>query len=223
MQRPKAWMAWSSGKDSAWALHVERTSRAVEIVGLLTTITEAFGRASMHGVRESLVEAQAGALGLPLHRVHIPSPCPNEVYDAAMRAALERAGAEGVTQVVFGDIALQDVRAYREERLREVGMEARFPLWMRETVSLAREMVGGGLRAYVTCIDPQKLPRETAGRAYDESLLASLPQGVDPCGENGEFHTFVWDGPMFAGPIDVRVGETVERDGFVFTDLLPGR
>ncbi len=216
-------MAWSSGKDSAWALHAVRQSREVEVVGLLTTITESFGRASMHGVRQSLVEAQAEALGLPLHRVHISSPCPNEAYDAAMRAALKPASAEGVTQVVFGDIALHDVRAYREERLREVGMEARFPLWMRETASLAREMVGGGLRAYVTCIDPQKLPREMAGRAYDESLLASLPESVDPCGENGEFHTFVWDGPMFAGPIDVRVGETVERDGFVFTDLLPGR
>jgi diphthamide synthase (EF-2-diphthine--ammonia ligase) len=142
------------------------------------------------------------------------------VYDAAMRDALGRAGADGVSEVVFGDINLEDVRAYREERMRAVGMAARFPLWMRDTAALAREMVDGGLRAYVTCVDPRSVPRETAGRAYDEALLASLPPGVDPCGENGEFHTFVWDGPMFARPIDVRVGETVERDGFVFCDLL---
>jgi uncharacterized protein (TIGR00290 family) len=213
-------MAWSSGKDSAWALHLLRSSSEVEIAGLLTTITRPFRRASMHGVRETLVEAQAEALGLPLHRVHIPSPCPNDAYDAAMRDALERAGADGVTEVVFGDINLEDVRAYREERMRAVGMAARFPLWMRDTASLAREMMAAGLRAYVTCVDLRLVPRETAGRPYDEALLASLPDGVDPCGENGEFHTFVWDGPMFARPVGVRVGETVERDGFVFCDLL---
>ena len=220
MQHPKAWIAWSSGKDSAWALHVLQQSGDVEIVGLLTTITQAFGRVSMHGVRETLLDAQAEALGLPLHRVHIPTPCTDELYDAAMRAALEQARTEGVTQVVFGDVSLADVRAYREARLREVGMVARFPLWMRDTASLAREMIGGGLRAFLTCIDPRKVPREMAGRAYDETLLASLPEAVDPCGENGEFHTFLWDGPMFATPIDVRLGETVERDGFLFTDLL---
>ncbi|MGB6895422.1 MAG: ATP-binding protein [Dehalococcoidia bacterium] len=221
MQHPKAWIAWSSGKDSAWALHVIQQSGDVEIVGLLTTISEAFGRVSMHGVRETLLDAQAEALRLPLHRVSIPTPCTDEVYDAAMRTALERARADGVTQVVFGDVSLRDVRAYREARLREVGMVARFPLWMRDTASLAQEMIGGGLRAFLTCIDPRKVPREMAGRAYDETLLASLPECIDPCGENGEFHTFVWDGPMFTRPIDVRLGETVERDGFLFSDLLP--
>jgi uncharacterized protein (TIGR00290 family) len=221
MHPPRAWLAWSSGKDSAWALHVARQSGEVEIVGLLTTITQAFGRVSMHGVRETLLDAQAEALGLPLHRVYIPTPCPNEVYDAAMRAALKQARADGVTQVIFGDVSLEDVRAYRETRLREVGMAARFPLWMRDTTSLAREMIGGGLRAFLTCIDPRKVAREMAGRAYDNTLLASLPESVDPCGENGEFHTFVWDGPMFARPIAVRLSETVERDGFLFTDLLP--
>jgi uncharacterized protein (TIGR00290 family) len=221
MPHPKAWLAWSSGKDSAWVLHILRESAEVEIVGLLTTVTEAFGRVSMHGVRETLLEAQAEALGLPLHRVPIPALCTDEAYDAAMRAALQRARADGVTQVVFGDIFLDDVRAYREDRLREVGMVARFPLWMRDTESLARDMIGGGLRALLTCVDPRKVPREMAGRPYDERLLASLPQSVDPCGENGEFHTFLWDGPIFARPVDVRLGETVERDGFVYTDLLP--
>jgi uncharacterized protein (TIGR00290 family) len=221
MPYPKAWLAWSSGKDSAWALHLLRESPEVEVVGLLTTVTEAFGRVSMHGVRETLLEAQAGALRLPLHRVYIPTPCPDEAYDDAMRAALQRALADGVTQVVFGDVSLDDVRAYREDRLREVGMVARFPLWMRDTESLARDMIRGGLRALLTCVDPRKVPREMAGRPYDEPLLASLPDSVDPCGENGEFHTFVWDGPTFAAPVDVRPGETVERDGFLFSDLLP--
>jgi uncharacterized protein (TIGR00290 family) len=221
MPYPKAWLAWSSGKDSAWALHVLQKSPEVEVVGLLTTVTESFRRVSMHGVRETLLEAQAEALDLPLHRVYIPTPCPDEAYDDAMRAALQRARADGVTQVVFGDVSLDDVRAYREDRLREVGMVARFPLWMRDTESLARDMIRGGLRALLTCVDPRKVPREMAGRPYDEPLLASLPDSVDPCGENGEFHTFVWDGPMFAAPVDVRPGETVERDGFLFSDLLP--
>ncbi len=221
MTSPKAWLAWSSGKDSAWALHLARQSGEVEIVGLLTTVTDAFARVSMHGVRETLLDAQADALALPLHRVHIPTPCSNEAYDAAMRAALEHARAEGVTQVVFGDISLADVRAYREARLREVGMAARFPLWMRDSASLARDMIRGGLRALLTCIDPRKLPPDLAGRPFDETLLASLPESIDPCGENGEFHTFVWDAPIFTRPIAVRPGHTVERDGFLFTDLLP--
>lgn len=222
MKHPKAWLAWSSGKDSAWALRLLRQSSDVEIVGLLTTVTEAFGRVSMHGVRETLLEMQAEALGLPLHRVHIPTPCPDEAYDAAMRTALQQARAERVTEVVFGDVSLADVRAYREARLKEVGIVARFPLWMRDTASLAREMIDGGLRALLTCIDPRNVPRDMAGHPYDETLLASLPPSVDPCGENGEFHTFVWDGPIFARPIDVRLGQTVERDGFLFSDLLPG-
>jgi uncharacterized protein (TIGR00290 family) len=215
-------MAWSSGKDAAWALHLTSRSGELEIVGLLTTVTDGFQRVSMHGVRETLLEAQAAALGLPLHRVSIPTPCPDEVYGDLMRASLARATADGVSHVIFGDLFLEDVRAYREARLREAGMTACFPLWLRDTASLAREMIGGGLQALVTCVDPRQAPREIVGRAYDEELLGLLPDSVDPCAENGEFHTFVWDGPMFARPIAVRVGEIVERDGFRFADVLPG-
>lgn len=221
MPRPKAWIAWSSGKDAAWALHLTRQSGELEIVGLLTTVTDGFQRVSMHGVRETLIEAQAAALGLPLHRVAIPTPCPDEVYGDLMRASLAQARADGVSRVIFGDLFLEDVRAYREARLREAGMTPCFPLWLRDTASLAREMIGGGLRALVTCVDPRQAPREIAGRAYDDELLALLPDSVDPCAENGEFHTFVWDGPMFARPIAVRPGDVVERDGFLFADVLP--
>jgi len=219
----RAWMSWSGGKDAAWALHEARRPGEVEIVGLLTTITEPYGRVSMHGVREELVRAQADALGLPLRRVLIPAPCSNETYDERMRAALEEALSEGVACMVIGDVFLEDLRAYREQRLAEVGMGARFPLWGRNTTALAREMIAGGLRATVTCLDPRVVPRELAGHAYDEAFLAALPQGADPCGENGEFHTFASDGPMFRRAVEVTVGETVERDGFVFTDLLGGR
>jgi len=214
-------MAWSSGKDAAWALHLTLQSGEMEIVGLLTTVSEAFGRVSMHGVRETLLEAQAAALGLPLHRVPIPTPCPDEVYGDLMRASLAQAGADGVSHIIFGDIFLEDVRAYREARLREAGMTACFPLWLSDTTALARQMIESGLRAVITCVDPRQAPREIAGRAYDEELLASLPDSVDPCGENGEFHTFAWDGPLFARPIEISAGETVERDGFLFRDLLP--
>ena len=221
MGGPKAWIAWSSGKDAAWALHVVRQTGDIEIIGLLTTITEPFGRVSMHGVREELLAAQTKAVGLPVHRVSIPNPCPQDAYDAAMRRVLQDAKAEGITHVVFGDVFLADVRAYREARLAEAGLAAHFPLWMRDTAALAREMIEGGLHATVTCLDPKKMPRELAGCRFDEALLARLPDGVDPCGENGEFHTFAWDGPMFDKSIEVKVGRTVERDGFVFTDVLP--
>ena len=221
MARPRAWIAWSTGKDSAWALHVARRRDELEVVGMLATVTEDYGRVSMHGVREELLEAQARATGLPLHRVHIPTSCSNEVYEEAMRRAMHVAGAEGVSRVIFGDVFLEGVRTYREERLTEVGMEASFPLWMRDARKLAREMIDGGLRAIVTCLDPRKLPRELAGRSYDEAFLDALPEAADPCGENGEFHTFAWDAPVFDRPIEVRVGETVERGGFVFTDLVP--
>jgi len=216
-------MAWSSGKDAAWALHLTRQSGEMEIVGLLTTVSEAFGRVSMHGVRETLLEAQAAALGLPLHRVFVPTPCPDEVYGVLMRASLAQAAADGVSHIIFGDLFLEDVRAYREARLRDTGMTACFPLWLSDTTALAHQMIEDGLRAVVTCVDPRQAPRDIIGRAYDEELLASLPDSVDPCGENGEFHTFVWDGPMFARPIVVSVGETVERDGFRFADILPGQ
>ncbi len=183
-------------------------------------MSDPFDRVSMHGVREELLEAQADAVGLPLHTVRIPYPCPNETYERAMAAALETAVAEGVRDVVFGDLFLNDVRAYREDRLRPLGFRAHFPLWGRPTGALAREMVRAGVQATICCLDPRKLPRRFAGRRLDDALLDELPPEVDPCGERGEFHTFVSGGPGFARPLAVRTGETVERDGFVFTDLL---
>jgi uncharacterized protein (TIGR00290 family) len=221
MAPQKAIVAWSSGKDSAWALHQARLDPGLEVAGLLTTVTRDFGRVSMHGVREGLLEAQARALGLPLLKVPIPTPCPNEAYEAAMRTALDLARGEGVTRIVFGDLFLEDVRAYRETRLEETGLEGVWPLWKLETRALSRRMVEGGLKATLVCLDPRRLPRHFAGRSYDAELLRDLPEGVDPCAENGEFHTFAWDGPMFSEPVPFRTGETVERDGFVFTDLVP--
>lgn len=223
MAKPKAWAAWSSGKDGAWALHVARERGEVEVTGLLTTVTEDYGRVSMHGVREELLTAQAESVGLALHVVRIPSGCTNEMYQEKMRACMLEAKSEGVSEVIFGDLFLEDVRAYREKNLAEVGMTARFPLWGRDTTEFAREMIAGGARGYVTCLDPKVMPRELAGRPYDEALLSALPEGVDPCAERGEFHTFVWDGPVFSGPVEVELGETVERGGFVFTDVLPRR
>lgn len=220
MTKPKAWMGWSSGKDSAWALQVARRQQELTIVGLLTTVTDAYARVSMHGVREELLQGQAEAAELPLHVVRIPAPCPNEVYEAAMQEALEGAARAGVTHVVFGDLFLEDIRAYRERQLARIGMHAVFPLWRKDTATLARDMTAGGLQAYLVCVDPRRVPKQFAGRAFDEALLADLPADVDPCGENGEFHTFVWDGPMFTRPVAVEVGETLERDGFVFADLL---
>ncbi len=221
MAKLKALLAWSSGKDSAWALHLLQQAGEVEVTGLLTTITGPFDRISMHGVRVELLEAQAASLGLPLHMIRIPHPCSNEAYEAALRSTLEEAQGAGVSAVAHGDIFLQSVRDYREKRLAEIGMEALFPLWGRETRELAGEMVRGGLMAYVTCLDPRHMPREFAGRVFDAEFLADLPQRVDPLGERGEFHTFCFDAPVFFSPIAVERGETVEREGFVFTDLLP--
>jgi len=220
MAAEKAWIAWSSGKDAAWALHTARADGALEVTGMLTTVTRDYARVSMHAVREELLEAQAAASRLPLHKVYIPADCTNADYESAMRAAIETARAEGVTRMIFGDIFLQDVRRYREEKLDGTGIEALFPLWGRDTQELAREMASGGLTAYITCLDPRKIPREFAGRRWDDKLVSQLPACVDPCGENGEFHTFAAAGPMFARPVAVRIGETVERDGFVFTDVL---
>jgi uncharacterized protein (TIGR00290 family) len=219
---PRAWMSWSSGKDSAYALHMARLAGDLEITALLTTVTETFARVSMHGVREELLRAQARATGLPLIEVRIPSPCPNEVYEERMSAVLGGATQGGVETVVFGDLYLADIRAYREGRLASVGMRAAFPLWKKDTRALAREMIASGVRAVLTCIDPRKMPRELAGREFDESLLDDLPDDVDPCGENGEFHTFAYAGPALRQPIAVRVGDIVDRDGFVFADVLPG-
>jgi uncharacterized protein (TIGR00290 family) len=219
--RPRALVAWSSGKDAAYALHEARRAGEVEIVGLLTTVTGPFDRVSMHAVRDVLLEAQAKALGLPLMRVPIPYPCPNDVYEQAMADALAAAAVRGVTHVVFGDLFLADVRAYREAQLARAGFQGVFPLWSRETPSLAREMIAAGLDARITCVDPSRLDRSVAGRRFDLELLDALPPDVDPCGENGEFHTFVAGGPMFRHPVPVRSGVIVERDGFVFADLVP--
>jgi uncharacterized protein (TIGR00290 family) len=215
----KTLLSWSSGKDSAWALHVLRHQAPGSVAALLTTINDAADRVAMHAVRRSLVELQAEAAGLPLWPIRIPSPCPNEAYEAAMRAAMARAHAEEFTHVAFGDLFLEDVRRYREERLAGTGLAPLFPLWNRPTDALARDMIRAGVRATITCVDPRQLDRRFAGRAFDLSLLDDLPAGTDPCGERGEFHTFCHAGPMFDRSIDVTHGETVERDGFVFVDL----
>lgn len=220
MRRPKALVAWSSGKDSAWALHEVRRAGEVEVIGLLTTVTSEFGRVSMHAVRETLLDRQAEAIGLPCRKVRIPWPCANGVYEREMEHALAEARANGITFVVFGDLFLADVRAYREAKMAGSGIEPLFPLWGRDTTRLARDMLTGGLRATLTCVDPRRLDRSFAGRTFDEALLEALPVGVDPCGENGEFHTFVSTGPMFRAPLEVAVGEVVEREGFVFADVL---
>jgi uncharacterized protein (TIGR00290 family) len=220
VSREKALLAWSSGKDSAFSLHVLRQQGDVEVVGLLTTINEAYDRVAMHAVRRELLEAQARAAGLPLVSVGIPDRCVNEEYEAAMARAMAEARAQGVTAVAFGDLFLADIRRYREERLRTTGIRPLFPLWGRPTRALAEEMLAAGLRARLTCVDPRALPGSFAGREFDRAFLDDLPAGVDPCGENGEFHTFAWDGPMFAHPVPVRAGEVVSRDGFVFADLL---
>lgn len=221
MSSHKTLVSWSSGKDSAWALYEASRNPDLKITGLLTTITEPFNRVSMHGVRFELLEAQALSLGLPLLKVPIPFPCPNEIYEEAMRQALEKARETGVTRIVFGDLYLEDIRQYRESKLKGTGFEGVWPLWLQETRGLSRRMVEGGLKASIACLDPKRLPRSFAGRVYDAQLLDDLPEGVDPCAENGEFHTFAWDGPMFSKPIHIKNGETVEREGFVFTDLLP--
>jgi uncharacterized protein (TIGR00290 family) len=218
---PKALLSWSSGKDSAWALHVLRQQRAVDVVALLTTVNELHDRVAMHAVRRTLLERQAAAVGLPVWVVPIPSPCSNEQYEAAMRAALDRATAEGIDQVAFGDLFLEDIRAYRVQKLRGTGIEPLFPLWGRPTAELALGMVTAGLKARITCVDPKQLSPSFAGRDFDSGLLSELPATVDPCGERGEFHTFAYDGPMFREAVAITPGAVVERDGFVFADLLP--
>jgi len=219
--RPRAVVSWSTGKDAAFALYEERRRGEVEIVGLLSTLTETFHRVSMHGVREEILDLQARALGLPVLKVPIPSPCPNEVYERAMATAIAELRRERVGRIVFGDLFLEDVRRYREERLAGTGIEPRFPLWGRPTPALAEEMLGAGVSARIVSLDPRRLPRRFAGRAFDRSLLAELPGDVDPCGERGEFHTCVVAGPMFDAPLRVRRGPIVDRDGFVFADLIP--
>jgi uncharacterized protein (TIGR00290 family) len=220
VSRAKALIAWSSGKDSAWALHEIRRAGDCDIVGALTTVTETFQRVSMHGVREQILFAQHNAIGLPSVIVPIPYPCPNEVYEARMAAALDEAKRAGVTRIIFGDLFLEDVRAYREQKLAGTGITPVFPLWQRPTAALAREMIAAGVETYLVCVDLKQLPQSFAGRRFDQTLLADLPASADPCGENGEFHSCVVAGSMFSRRIDVTVGETIERDGFAYTDLL---
>ncbi len=217
----KAWLSWSSGKDSAWSLEVIRRQGEFDVQALLTTVNAEFQRVAMHAVRESLLQAQAESTGLPLVTVPIPYPCPNAAYEEAMAAAIRKARAEGITHMIFGDLFLEEIRRYREEKLAGTGITPVFPIWGLDTRRLAGEMVEAGLRALLTCVDPKKLDASFAGRLFDAQLLADLPADVDPCGENGEFHTFAFEGPMFQAPIEVERGAVVERDGFVFADALP--
>jgi uncharacterized protein (TIGR00290 family) len=220
MGPPKALIAWSSGKDSAWALHKARCVGDYEVVGALTTVTETFARVSMHGVREEILRAQLDSAGLAPLIVPIPWPCSNEIYEARMATALAEAKAAGITHVIFGDLFLEDVRAYREQKLAGSGITPVFPLWGLPTDALAREMIDGGLETYLVCVDLKQLSKDFSGRRFDRDLLASLPATADPCGENGEFHSCVVAGPMLTRAIPVKLGETVERDGFAFADLV---
>jgi uncharacterized protein (TIGR00290 family) len=213
-------LSWSSGKDSAWSLHLLRQRNEYEVVGLLTTFNEEADRVAMHAVRRELVERQAAAAGLPLWTVPLPWPCSNEQYESLMTQACTKAVAEGIEGIAFGDLFLEDVRAYREKQLKDTGLQPLFPVWGLPTRELAHEMIAAGTRAKLTCIDTDKLDRSFAGRDFDESLLAFLPEEVDPCGERGEFHSFVYAGPMLQGVLPISVGETIVRDQFVFADLI---
>jgi uncharacterized protein (TIGR00290 family) len=221
MSKKKALLSWSTGKDSYWALHLLRQRPDLEVTALVTTFNTAFDRVAMHAVRRSLAEAQAARLSLPLWPVELPWPCSNPVYEECMGRLCERAVAGGITAVAFGDLFLQDIRDYREKQSRGTGLVPIFPLWQIPTGQLAHEIIEEGLKARITCVDPSKMDRSAAGRDYDREFLASLPDSVDPCGENGEFHTFVYDGPLFSRPIDISPGEIVDRDGFIFADLQP--
>jgi uncharacterized protein (TIGR00290 family) len=216
----KILVSWSTGKDSAWMLHTLRQQHPGAVAGLLTTTNEAFDRVAMHAVRRELLQAQAEAAGVPLHVVPLPWPCSNEQYERLMKTAVDGFVRDGVTHAAFGDLFLEDVRRYREERLAGSGLDPLFPIWKtKSTADLAQDMVASGLRATLTCVNPQKLDRAFAGRTFDQTLLSDLPDTVDPCGENGEFHSFAHTGPMFNHPIAVTAGEVVDRDGFVFADL----
>jgi uncharacterized protein (TIGR00290 family) len=217
----KVALSWSSGKDSAWALHLLRQQPDVQVAALITTFNSEADRVAMHAVRRALVETQADRTGLPLWAVELPWPCSNVEYEDRMRAICERAIAGGVTAVAFGDLFLQDVRDYRVRQLRGTGLDPLFPVWKIPTEQLSREMIAAGVKAKLTCIDPAKLAKSFAGRDYDLRLLQELPDAIDPCGENGEFHTFVYDAPVFSRPVEVRSGEVIEHDGFIFADLLP--
>jgi uncharacterized protein (TIGR00290 family) len=215
----KTALSWSSGKDSAWTLHILR-QQGVDVSMLLTTVNTTHQRVAMHAVRRSLLEAQADAVGVPLMVVDLPWPCTNEVYEAQMKVAVDKLIADGFEQIAFGDLFLRDIREYREKKMEGLPIKPIFPLWEIPTKQLANEMIAGGLKSRITCVDPKKLDTRFVGRVWDQSFLDELPTEVDPCGENGEFHTFAFEGPMFKTPMDIRSGEIVERDGFVFADLL---
>jgi uncharacterized protein (TIGR00290 family) len=217
----KVLLSWSSGKDSAWTLHLLRQQPDIQVVALLTTFNSQANRVAMHAVRRALVKAQAERTGIPLWPVELPWPCSNVEYEDLMRVACQRATAEGITAAAFGDLFLQDVRDYRIRQLQGSGLEPLFPLWQIPTRQLSREMIAAGVKAKITCVDPSKLDKSFAGQDYDSRLLETLPAGIDPCGENGEFHTFVYDAPVFSRPIEVSPGKIIERDGFVFADFLP--
>ncbi|KAI8463946.1 MAG: hypothetical protein J3K34DRAFT_442033 [Monoraphidium minutum] len=224
--RRKCWLSWSSGKDACYALHVLRDDPTVEVVGLMTSVNQSANRVAMHAVRAALLQEQADAAGLPLYQIQLPFPCTNEAYEAAMRGAVAAAKAADVEVIAFGDIFLEDVKRYREEKMADTGIDTMFPLWGRDTSQLARDIIDAGVQAVLTCIDPKRLPASFAGRTFDEQLLQDLPDGVDPCGENGEFHTFVTAAPRaLRKTIAVHAGRdprlVVERGGFVFHDIVP--
>jgi len=219
--KPKVLLSWSSGKDSAWTLHVLRQKNEVEVVGLLTTMNEQFQRVAMHSTRRDLVRAQARAAGLPLWEIPLPWPCSNEEYELAMGRACAQAEQQGIAGMAFGDLFLEDVRKYREDRLKGTGLQPIFPVWGEDTKKLIEEMLNAGLRARIVCLDPKRLPEHFAGQDISRELLAQFPPGIDPCGENGEFHTFVYTGPMFSAAIPIQSGVVVTRDSFVFADVVP--
>jgi uncharacterized protein (TIGR00290 family) len=220
LPRAKALISWSSGKDSAFALHEVLRAGTFDVVGALTTVTETFGRVSIHGVRQEILRAQLDAAGLQPTIVPIPYPCPNEIYEARIGEAVASAVRDGITHIIFGDLFLEDIRAYREQKLKGTGITPLFPLWARPTPQLAQAMIAGGLEAYIATVDLKKLPADFAGRKFDMQLLADLPGGADPCGENGEFHTCVVAGPIFSRRLAVTPGERVERDGYAYCDLV---
>jgi uncharacterized protein (TIGR00290 family) len=218
--KKKVLISWSTGKDSAYALHHIRQTNQYEVVGLLSTITEEYDRVAMHATRHELLKKQAERLGLPLYPVFIPSSCSNEIYEARMEIVLGHVIKEGITHIVFGDLFLDDIRKYRESKLAKANIIPLFPLWGIDTVHLAKEMINAGIKAVITCIDPKKLDASFVGRQFDIQLLSDFPKGIDPCGENGEFHTFVYDGPMFYNPIPISIGTVVERNGYIFRDVM---
>jgi uncharacterized protein (TIGR00290 family) len=217
----KTLLSWSSGKDSAWALYVLRRSPHIDVAGLFCTVNKDFNRVAMHAVRLELLQQQARSVGLPLYMIQIPYPCSNDEYAAAMTSFIDEVKKEDIGCFAFGDLYLEDVRRYREDRLKQTGIKPIFPIWGIPTIELSREMIASGLKAVITCVDPRCLAEGFSGREYNGSFLDDIPEGVDPCGEGGEFHSFAFDGPMFQDPIEFFLGETVHRDGFVFTDILP--